>query len=235
MLGTAKAGILKPVAGRNIPGLLAAYGFKEGAGTTTADVTGNGNTGTLDANCGWVSGKWGTGGVTIVSGTSSAITFPFGASMSPPYNGVSWCVWVKFPTTGVGDYSGIFGRIRSTGSSTRSGMAVMSSGAAWYVARWRDDLHTSSYGTTGHDGNWHHFAMVDGDTSWASYMDGIQQASGTRSDPPTLNTVWESFPWALGYSVNDLYSVPGTEYSDLRVFQGELSTAQVNMYMNTPV
>ena len=43
------------------PGLLAGYGFGEGAGTTTADASGNGFTGTLVGSPGWVTGKNGTG------------------------------------------------------------------------------------------------------------------------------------------------------------------------------
>ena len=40
-------------------GLVAAYGFNEGTGTTTADVSGNANTGTL-ANATWsAAGKFG--------------------------------------------------------------------------------------------------------------------------------------------------------------------------------
>ena len=43
------------------PGLLAGYGFGEGAGTTTADTSGNGFTGTLVGSPGWVTGRTGTG------------------------------------------------------------------------------------------------------------------------------------------------------------------------------
>src|SRR5262249_29396871 len=40
-------------------GLVAAYGFSEGSGNTTADVSGNGNAGVLTNGTGWTSGKYG--------------------------------------------------------------------------------------------------------------------------------------------------------------------------------
>lgn len=235
MLGTAKAGILKPDAGRPIPGLLAAYAFKEGSGTSTADATGNGNTGTLGTNSGWVSGKWGTGGVTITSGTTTTITFGSGPSVSPPYNGISWCVWAKLPTSGWPDYGCIFGRLLGSGS-TRSGLATVSAGSFFYVFRWRDDLQFGNAGALPNDGAWHHYAMVDGNTTWAFYMDGVSIVSGTRNlSPFTPNTSWEANPWTLGCLPTDFVSLPGTSWSDLRLFQGQLSINQVAAYMNAPV
>jgi hypothetical protein len=41
-------------------GLVAAYGFGEGTGTAVSDLSGNGNTGTVN-NATWVQGKFGTG------------------------------------------------------------------------------------------------------------------------------------------------------------------------------
>jgi hypothetical protein len=43
------------------PGLLAGYGFSEGAGNTTADASPNAFGGTLVGSPGWVAGKNGTG------------------------------------------------------------------------------------------------------------------------------------------------------------------------------
>ena len=42
-------------------GLVAGYGFSEGAGTATVDVTGNGNTATLMNGAVWSAGKYGSG------------------------------------------------------------------------------------------------------------------------------------------------------------------------------
>src|SRR6185437_157166 len=42
------------------PGLVAGYRFGEGAGTTTADISGNNNVGTLVDGPAWTTGKYGT-------------------------------------------------------------------------------------------------------------------------------------------------------------------------------
>src|SRR5207244_11752742 len=56
----------------NTAGLVAAYGFNEGSGTTVADASGNGNTGTV-ANTAWsTSGKYGK--ALSFNGTSSWVT-----------------------------------------------------------------------------------------------------------------------------------------------------------------
>ena len=51
--------------------LVASYGFNEGAGTTAADVSGNGNTGTL-ASATWSTGK--SGGGLLFNGTNAWVT-----------------------------------------------------------------------------------------------------------------------------------------------------------------
>ena len=61
------------------PGLVAAYAFDEGSGSTVADASGNGNNGTI-ANATWVAtGKY--GGALSFNGSSSRVTVPDSASL----------------------------------------------------------------------------------------------------------------------------------------------------------
>jgi hypothetical protein len=50
-----------------VPALIASYGFAEGTGTTVADLSGNGNTGTLVGAAAWGSGKY-AGGIALTGG-----------------------------------------------------------------------------------------------------------------------------------------------------------------------
>jgi hypothetical protein len=60
-------------------GLVAAYGFNEGSGTTVIDASGNGNTGTI-SGASWVtSGKYGT--ALSFNGTNNWVTIPDNASL----------------------------------------------------------------------------------------------------------------------------------------------------------
>ncbi len=55
-------------------GLVAAYGFDEGSGTTAADASGGGNTGTLSGGVGWALGKFGT--AATFDGVNDLVTVP---------------------------------------------------------------------------------------------------------------------------------------------------------------
>src|SRR5205823_486479 len=61
------------------PGLVAAYSFDEGSGTSVADLSGNGNTGTL-TNATWASsGKFGR--ALVFNGTSARVNVPSSTSL----------------------------------------------------------------------------------------------------------------------------------------------------------
>src|SRR4051812_47888074 len=63
-----------PATARAQSGLVAAYSFDEGAGTTVSDASGNGGTGTI-ANATWTTaGKFGQ--ALVFNGTSSRVTIP---------------------------------------------------------------------------------------------------------------------------------------------------------------
>ncbi len=62
-----------------VAGLVAAYGFEEGIGTTVADLSGNGNNGTL-VNATWTaSGKFGK--ALVFNGTNAEVTIPDAPSL----------------------------------------------------------------------------------------------------------------------------------------------------------
>jgi chitodextrinase len=60
-------------------GLVAAYGFNEGSGTTVTDVSGNNNTGTISGATRTAAGKF--GGALVFDGTSAWVTVPDSASL----------------------------------------------------------------------------------------------------------------------------------------------------------
>src|SRR5215831_596866 len=71
--------VLAPTATSATPGLVAAYAFDEGAGTTISDASANGNSGTA-ANTTWAAtGKYGK--ALSFNGTSSLVTIIDAASL----------------------------------------------------------------------------------------------------------------------------------------------------------
>ena len=88
-LASAPASIAAPA------GLVAAYGFNEGSGTTVTDASGNGNNGTI-TNATWVTtGKY--GGALKFNGTSALVTIPDAASLHLS-TGMTLEAWVN-PST----------------------------------------------------------------------------------------------------------------------------------------
>src|SRR4051794_14859812 len=77
------------------PGLVAAYSFDEGAGTTVADSSGNGNAGTV-LNTTWsTTGKF--GGALNFNGTSARVNVPNSSSLQLS-SGMTLEAWVN-PST----------------------------------------------------------------------------------------------------------------------------------------
>src|SRR5438874_4554532 len=75
-------------------GLVAAYGFNEGAGTTVADASGNGNTGTIDGATWTTAGRYGS--ALVFDGTSTSVTVANAGSLRLT-TGMTLEAWV-YPT-----------------------------------------------------------------------------------------------------------------------------------------
>src|SRR5256884_7310923 len=81
-------------AGAQTPGLVAAYAFDEGSGTTVADTSGNNNNGTITPATWTTAGKFGN--ALAFNGTSARVTVPNAASLQLT-TGMTLEAWV-FPT-----------------------------------------------------------------------------------------------------------------------------------------
>src|SRR5258708_21385286 len=64
------------------PGLVAAYAFNEGSGTTVADMSGNNNNGTISAATWTTAGRFGN--ALRFNGTRARVTVPDAASLQRP-------------------------------------------------------------------------------------------------------------------------------------------------------
>ena len=76
-------------------GLVAAYGFNEGSGTTLTDLSGNGRTGTITGATWTTAGKY--GGALTFNGSSSSVTIANDASLALA-SGYTLEAWVR-PTS----------------------------------------------------------------------------------------------------------------------------------------
>ena len=82
------------------PGLVAAYSFNEGSGTSVADASGSGNGGSIGSATWTTSGKY--GGALSFNGTSARVTVPDSASLDLT-SAMTLEAWV-YPTAGGGGW-----------------------------------------------------------------------------------------------------------------------------------
>jgi RHS repeat-associated protein len=164
--------------------LVAAYSFEEGSGTTTADSSGNNNTGTLSSGVTWTTGK--VGHAVAFDGTSGDITVNSAASLD--LNGsFTLSAWVK-PTTVSGSQTLL---IKETTADSCSYFLQIEDGEI-------DSGFNNGSGCIEHittnanlsAGNWYHFVAVldHGSNTYNTYLNGDLISSVAETGVPVPNT-----------------------------------------------
>ena len=220
-----------------IPGAVAAYGFSESTGTTTADASGNSNTGTLLGGATRIAaGKYGN--AISFNGIDSAVRIldspSWKVSGSTTY---TISMWIKVKSVAE-DYRVAIG----TGSWPSDNLHIYKLGAAWVYG-----LRTSGLGCGGQtpalsylttvDNAYHHIALVlNTDAGRCDfYSDG--QVVGT--DDYVSGTT--SFVTGAGF--NDLYiggldsesQYINADIDEVRIYTRALTQAEIQSDITTPV
>lgn len=208
------------------PTLMAAYGFSEGTGTTTADNSGNGRTMALNTTS-WATGHTGSG----LSNTASSLGAR--ATLIAPANTVTIMGWVK--------------PLDLTSGSTHAAFGFMDNGGNSDVVIFtqRGDFGTSNilqgniriggslksiYGPTLTVNIWTHLALTYDGAQILLYKDGtlISTVAATGTIAPG-----DGF-YAAGWSASP-YENANVTVDDLRVFSNALPTPEIVSAMNKPV
>jgi chitodextrinase len=206
-------------------GLVGAYSFDAGGGSVLADVSGNGNNGTISGAT-WTTGK--TGGALNFDGTNDLVTVPDSAAVEL-LDGMTLEAWVRPTANGswrtvvAKEESGnlVYGLFSS--SDTGGPAATVSIGAksSQDVVHGADELALST---------WTHVAATYDESNARLYVNGSQVATMPltgqvrRSNRPLQiggNNVWAQ--WFQG------------QIDDLRIYDRALSSSELQSDMNTPV
>ena len=203
-------------------GLVAAYSFDEGSGTSAADVVHN-NTATLSGGTTWVAGK--NGSAVSLSASGQKVV-----ALSSPETALSGSLtieaWVKPTTLTWGVNKPLV--IKAAGYPSNYYYAVDSSTPLW---KWSGGSAYHYANTSLQIGVWQHMAMsYNADTrQWTQYINGVARGSGTENVAPTSI----SGPLYIGSSDGTGY-FPGA-IDDVRIYNRALSASEIQSDMDTAV
>ena len=205
------------------PGLVAAYGFEEGGGTSVSDVSGNGHTGTISGASRTAQGRY--GGALSFNGSNNLVT----VGASPLLNltsGMTLEAWIN-PTAASG--------ARDVLIKEGANVDIYN----LYARNWRGRPESNVYagganrtaeGTTLPTNTWSHLAGTYDGATLRLYVNGVQVASAAYSG--TIGT--SSGPLRIGG--NSLWGeyFQGT-IDEVRVYNRALTVSEIQADMNTPV
>jgi hypothetical protein len=225
-------------------GPVAAYAFGEGSGTSTADASGNGHTGTLFGNPVWTAGRYG-----------SALQFSGGATYDgvnlAPNNGFDGLVqgtleaWVKFDTSAAAGIHDWFDGHDTAGCSYPFEFDFNNRGGTVYWEVWAGNTAqcTATFYAQvpiANPGLWHHLAYVVSGIGNTWYLDGIAQTPSYLAGSASTRFFFAS----IAASSNTRYDVGTSEMQsetfkgiidELRIYARPLTQAEIQSDMNAPV
>jgi glucose/arabinose dehydrogenase/PKD repeat protein len=217
-------GLFQSASQAQVPGgLVAAYAFNEGTGSTTADLSGSGNAGAVGSATWTTQGKFGN--ALSFNGTSALVTIADSASLRLT-GGVTLEAWVN-PSAVTSAWRDVMVKGNDDyylmGTSSPSSLPV---GAATLSG-----TKKRAFGTTALAPNtWTHLATTYDGTAVRLYANGVQVSS-----TPATGTIASSAS-ALQIGGDSLFGQYfAGSIDEVRVYNVALSAAQIQTDMTTPL
>jgi chitodextrinase len=202
--------------------LVAAYGFSEGSGTTVADFSGNGNSGTIIGVTWTPDGKYGN--ALTFNGTSSRVDIPDSASLHLT-SGMTLEAWVD-PTSSPNGWKDVVykGNDNYYLESSTNRMAPAGGGTF-------GGSNANTYGTAAVTANvWTHLAVTYDGATLRLYVNGSLAGSQAKTGLLTTST---NMLQIGGDSIFGQY-FQGT-IDEIRVYDGAIAQADIAADMATPI
>ncbi|HWO62254.1 MAG TPA: LamG-like jellyroll fold domain-containing protein, partial [Umezawaea sp.] len=205
-------------------GLVAAYSFDQGSGTSLPDLSGNGNNGTI-SNASWTIGRFGD--ALSFNGSNSIVNIPDSSSLDVT-SGMTLEAWV-YPTALATDWRTValkeqtgnyaYALYGNTGTSRPSANAV--TGGTDHDVRGPSQLSLNT---------WIHVAATYDGSALRLYVNGSQVASQAASGSIATST------GALRIGGNNIWGEFWQgRIDELRVYNRALSTTEIQTDMNRSV
>jgi chitodextrinase len=217
------ASVTTPSAPVGPAGLVAGYTFDAGSGTVVADLSGNGNNGTMTGAT-WSTGRYG-GGMTF-DGSSALVQVPSSSTLNPGAQ-LTLAAWIR-PSGTQSGWRTIMQRQPDAyflNASTGAGNNVPGGGGTI-----NGNIHAMNGTTAAPVNQWTHVAMTYDGTSLRLFVNGVQVSTDGAggSVQASTNPLW------IGGNVPYGEHFAGV-IDEARVYNRALSAAEIQTVMNNPL
>jgi chitodextrinase len=207
-------------------GTRAEYAFSEGSGTTTADASGNSNTGILANGPAWTAGKYGNAlsfdGVNDYVSAADASALDLGATGTI-------AAWVRLDT--LGRWHGVIAKGNANDDAVHNYALEITSGNAFRCILGNGGSYRRIDGTTpATTGQLTHLACTWDGSALRLYINGVLNTSTAQNFTPAPNTA----PLFIGQFGGNADRLDGI-IDEVVVYNRALSAAEIQTRMNTPI
>ena len=213
-------------------GLVAGYPFEEGSGTTAADVSGNGHTGSLTGGVTWTtSGKYGN--ALSFDGTTGYVNV---ASPNLPTGDYTWEAWVNPNQT-----STFQALLVSRGLEVSPGGLELDLDAGGKIIVWSNGALRLTSATTLPAGTWSHMALTRTGATLRLYINGaLDSNTGTDGVAHNFSSAGAECPLLIGVDNDSGCTAALNGYfagrlDEIRIYSRALTATEIQADMATPV
>ncbi|MBI3744042.1 MAG: hypothetical protein HY261_07150 [Chloroflexi bacterium] len=163
-------------------GLVGYWQMSEGTGTTTADASGNGNTGTLTNGPTWVTGRTGQG--INFDGSNDYVSLCTPSALNFGTGDFTISAWIKTTGNTTGSENHILAKRNGNGYYLTVGNSAGAGNVgqlSFYGEGANDYGNFRVTSPTVNDGAWHQVAVVRTSSEVRLYIDGIRRLTGSKS------------------------------------------------------
>jgi len=204
----------------------ATYSFNAGTGLTAADLSGNGNNGTLQNGVAWTAGKYGS--ALSFDGINDFVRVPDSSSLDVGSSGTI-AAWIRLDALNRRNSVLAKGSVNSR-SATNYGLEVTDTNRFFCILGGGSSSRTLTSSSTVTTGTFYHVACVWNGTQLRLYINGVLNASVAQNLTPAVNTS----PLYIGQFSGNVDRMRGV-IDEVRIYGRALSQAEVSTDMNTPI